>query len=108
MSVLSVGVGVRVTHRFSVVWSLHLLPQYSLLYGTAYSTGVFLSIQMLPCRKQAVLVTFLLMGRDTVTKATYKRKHLIGDLLTASEGEPMIIMVGSIATGRQAWLWSHS
>lgn len=83
---------------------LHLLPQYSLLLNSpAHSPGVFLSIQVLPCRKQALLVTFLLMGRDTVTKATYKGKHLMGGLLTASEGEPMIITVG-----RQAWLWSKS
>lgn len=31
-----------------------------------------------------VLVTFILLWRDNMTKATYKRKHLVWDL--ASEG----------------------
>lgn len=53
MSVSRMGVGVRVTHASSVVWCPHLLPQDSL-----QDTGVFTSVQMLPCRKQAVLVTF--------------------------------------------------
>jgi hypothetical protein len=30
-----------------------------------------------------------------MTKATFKRKHLIGALLTASEGKSMIPVVGS-------------
>jgi hypothetical protein len=43
-----------------------------------------------------------------VTKAIYKRKHLIGDLFTVSERESMTIMAGSMAAGRQAWCWSSS
>jgi hypothetical protein len=34
-----------------------------------------------------------------MTKASYKRKHLIGDLLTVSEGESMIFMVGNRTAG---------
>ena len=33
-----------------------------------------------------VLVTILLPGGDTMTKATYKAMHFAGDLLTVSEG----------------------
>ena len=36
-----------------------------------------------------------------MTKATYKRKHLIGSLLTVSEGESMTIMAGSMGEGRR-------
>lgn len=44
-----------------------------------------------------------------MTEATYKRKHLIRDLLTVSEGESMIIMVESMAVGRQEGRgWSSS
>jgi hypothetical protein len=43
-----------------------------------------------------------------MTKATYKRKHLTGNLLTVSEGESMTTMVGSMAAGRQAWQWSSN
>lgn len=42
-------------------------------------------------------VTFLLLRRDTMIKAIYKRKHLIGGLLKVSEGKTMIIMAGSLA-----------
>lgn len=41
-------------------------------------------------------------------KAAYGIKHLIGVLLTASEGESKAIMTGSVTTGRQAWCWSSS
>jgi hypothetical protein len=37
-----------------------------------------------------------------MTKTTYERKHLVGGLLTVSEGDPMTIMVGSMAADRQA------
>jgi hypothetical protein len=36
-----------------------------------------------------------------MTKATYRRKHLIGSLITVSEGESIIIMTGSV-TGRHS------
>ena len=36
-----------------------------------------------------------------MTKATYKRKHLIS-LLTVSESESLTVMVGSMTAGRQA------
>jgi hypothetical protein len=36
-----------------------------------------------------------------MTKTIYKIKHLVGSLLTVSEGYSIIIMVGSVA-GRQA------
>lgn len=39
-----------------------------------------------------------------MTKACYKRKLLIGSFLTVSEGECMIIMVGSMAAWRQTCL----
>jgi hypothetical protein len=35
-----------------------------------------------------------------MTKATYRRKHLISRWLTASESDSMIIKAESIATGR--------
>lgn len=35
------------------------------------------------------------------TKATYKRKHVIGSLLTVSEGTSIIILEGSLVAGRQ-------
>jgi hypothetical protein len=31
-----------------------------------------------------------------MTKTTYKRKYLFGDLLTVSDGESMTVMVGSM------------
>ena len=52
-------------------------------------------------RHGGVLVTVLLLRRDTMTKATYKRKHLIS-LLTVSESESLTVMVGSMTAGRQA------
>ena len=58
--------------------------------------------------KVAVLVTALLLWRGTMTKADDKRKPLICSSLTISEGESMIIMVGNMAAGRQAWCWSSS
>jgi hypothetical protein len=33
---------------------------------------------------------------------THKRKYLMGDLLTVSEGRFIAIMAGSVVTGRQA------
>jgi hypothetical protein len=38
-----------------------------------------------------------------MTKASYKRKNLTGDLLTVSEGEFRIIVVRILAICRQAW-----
>jgi hypothetical protein len=35
------------------------------------------------------------------TKATYKREHVIGSLLTVSEGKSVIILEGSLVAGRQ-------
>jgi hypothetical protein len=49
-------------------------------------------------------LTFLLLWRDTITKATYKRKHVIESLLKASEAESRT----SMAAGRQEWPWSSS
>ena len=43
-----------------------------------------------------VLVTILSLLRDTMTKRTYKRKHLIRGLLKVSEGKFLIIMVGRV------------
>jgi len=34
-----------------------------------------------------------------MTQATYKIKHLIGGLLTASEGESTMVIMGDIAAG---------
>jgi len=36
-----------------------------------------------------------------MTKATYKRKHLLGSLLIVSEDESKTIMAGNMAAGRQ-------
>lgn len=38
----------------------------------------------------------------------FKRKHLVEGLLTVSEGESRIIMVRSMAAGRQTWHWNSS
>jgi hypothetical protein len=42
-----------------------------------------------------------------MTKATYKRKGLIGSLLIVSEDGSMILEAGSTALERQVWLWSR-
>lgn len=47
------------------------------------------------------LVTFLFLQGDTLTKAFYKGKHLIGGL-TVPKGEPMTLMAGDTEAGRQA------
>lgn len=39
-----------------------------------------------PCDHSDASITVLLLWRDTMTRATYKTKHLIGGLLTVSEG----------------------
>jgi hypothetical protein len=39
-----------------------------------------------------VLVTFLLLGKDTMSKATYKKKTFNGGLFLGSEGESIITM----------------
>ena len=41
--------------------------------------------------------------KNIITKAIYKRKHLIGSLLIVSDDESLIITVESRAGGRQAW-----
>lgn len=41
---------------------------------------------------------------NSMTKATYKRNHLIGNLHIVSKGESMTVMVGSMMIGRQVWL----
>lgn len=38
-----------------------------------------------------------------MVKMIYKRRHLIGDLFTVSEGESMSIKAGSMAAGEQKW-----
>lgn len=39
-----------------------------------------------PCDHTDASITVLLLWRDTMTRATYKTKHLFGALLTVSEG----------------------
>jgi hypothetical protein len=39
-----------------------------------------------------------------MTKATYRRNHLIGEICLVSENESMDIMVGNMMPGRHAWL----
>lgn len=60
------------------------------------------------CWNMAILVTFLLLWRYTMSKPTFKRKHLIWGLLVVSEGESMIITAGNMTTGKPAWCWSSS
>lgn len=43
-----------------------------------------------------------------MTKATYKRQHLIGGLFTISEGESVTIIVWSVATDGLVWCWTSS
>lgn len=52
-----------------------------------------------------VVAAFLLLWRDTMSKAAY-RKEFIGDLLTLLEGWVHDYMVMSMIAGRQAWYWS--
>lgn len=47
-----------------------------------------------PARPGA-LVTALLLGRDTMTKAAHYREHLITGLLAVSEGEPLSTWQGA-------------
>lgn len=47
----------------------------------------------------AILVTFLLLRRDIMTKATYRRTSLSG--LTVTESESMAAVAGSMVAG--AW-----
>ena len=54
--------------------------------------------------KTSVLVTVLLMWREAMTKAAYKRKHLIWGLLTASQSQSIIITLG-ITVGHQGSRW---
>lgn len=49
-----------------------------------------------------ILVTALILKKDTMTKATTKREAVNWVLVTASEGEPMIKMVGNMEEDRQA------
>lgn len=44
----------------------------------------------------SVFITILFLERDTMTKATHKRKHLIGALLVVSEGESIVITAGNM------------
>jgi hypothetical protein len=48
------------------------------------------------------LVTVLLLRRDTMTKVSYKRKHSIEGLITASVSQSFVIMVGGMGAGRQS------
>lgn len=43
-----------------------------------------------------------------MTKAVYKRKHVIGSLLRVSGDESMVTMIGSMAADRQALHCSSS
>lgn len=49
-----------------------------------------------------ILVTALILKKDTMTKATTKREAVNWVLVTASEGEPMIKMVGNMEEDRTA------
>lgn len=55
-----------------------------------------------------ILVTSLLMCRATMTKTIYMRSHIIGSLPTVLEGVSMIITVGNIGGGQQAWIRDSS
>jgi hypothetical protein len=54
--------------------------------------------------KKDFIVAFLWMWRNNITKATQRRKDLLG--LTVSEGESMVTMTGNMAGGRQTWCCS--
>jgi hypothetical protein len=55
-----------------------------------------------------IIVTFPLLGRDSMAKTAYRRKHFIKGLFIVSEGDSMTIMLGSMAASRQTWCWSIS
>ena len=46
---------------------------------------------------------FSIAVKNSMTMTIYRRKHLIGGLLTVSEHESVTIMTGSMAVGRQVW-----
>ena len=58
------------------------------------------------CKVVSVLFTVLLLWRDTMTKVTYEKKHLVRDLLTVSE--LVLYHRGREHGGRLAWCWSSS
>lgn len=51
---------------------------------------------------------FSFAGIDTMTSATYKRKHLIWGFLIPGVGVHVIIMAGTMAAVTQAWHRSSS
>lgn len=55
-----------------------------------------------------VLVTVLFLIIYTKSKATYRRKHLIGGLFIVSKDEAMTIKASSLAAGRKGCCWSSS
>ena len=44
-------------------------------------------------------LVIVVLWKTTMTKGSYKRKHLVGVFLTVSEAESMIIMVGNRTAG---------
>lgn len=80
------------------------------LHGTVVSIPDFFFLDcLLPSNEistwDASLLTY---STDTMTKAAYNRKHLIGGFLIVSESYFIIIIIGIIATGSQTWHWSSS
>jgi hypothetical protein len=43
-----------------------------------------------------------------MTKAIDKKNHLTAGLLTVSEVQSMIIMIGEVVARRQTWHWNSS
>lgn len=52
--------------------------------------------------------SLLFYQREPMTNATQKRKYWTVGLLTASKGESMTSIVGSLTANMQAWCWSCS
>lgn len=70
----------KVVHACYLIVSVHQTSEHNVLcYG--------LKRLKLRCQKGHVLETVLLLCRDSVAIATYKRQHLIGDLFIVSRDE---------------------
>jgi hypothetical protein len=55
----------------------------------------------------SVLIIVLLPRRDTMAMATLRKENIAG-LLTVSELQSILIMVGSLVACRHTWCWRNS
>ena len=91
------------------VWTVRSLRSPSVLIFPTINIGLLIRIFTLRSWRDFLYLymlswlLLLLQWRDIMTKATYKRKHFTGGLLTVSQGWSMLIMMGGMAVGRLVW-----